>query len=423
MRDDHILDLADCTEFRQALEARPPAIVHGAAFLLISLVGVALAWSALTRADLVVRASGRVRPIASPVKVFPAVRGEVLTGSTAGRVATVHFREGDRVARGALLIRLETGRLDNDIAKQRLSIGAGDEELARLVQLEQLARQQFDVARAKAEAELAQARNEARRVHEQHDAEIRLAEVALRAAEAEEAPLRRLVDRGAAAPAEAIKASAEARTARVGLAKAQIPLEEGRLVVLQHAVEGVRRDHALKLAELTLKRHAKQAEVEAARTELANLKLELHHATIWAPIDGIVTKGDVQVGDILEPGKPMMEIAPQAGFRFEAVVPNEEVGRLQVGMPGRIKIDAFDYQRYGTLDGAVSFISPDSGLTEGQEAAIYTVKIAVRGDEVGRGEHRGRIKLGMNGRVEIVTGQESLLLLLLKRIRQSISLG
>ena len=44
-------------------------------------------------------------------------------------------------------------------------------------------------------------------------------------------------------------------------------------------------------------------------------------------------------------------------------------------------------------------------------------------DEVGRGAWHGRVKLGMAGQAEIVTERESLLRLLLRRIRQSMSLG
>jgi hypothetical protein len=51
------------------------------------------------------------------------------------------------------------------------------------------------------------------------------------------------------------------------------------------------------------------------------------------------------------------------------------------------------------------------------------VKVALEGSEVGRGEYRGEIKLGMTGQAEIVTGQESILALLVKRVRQTISLG
>src|SRR5262249_37155211 len=129
-----------------------------------------------------------------------------------------------------------------------------------------------------------------------------------------------------------------------------------------------------------------------------------------------------KVGDVLEPGRPVAEIAEQKGFLFEAAVASEEVGHLRVGMPARIKLDAYDFQRYGTVLGKVCYLSPDSGLAQGQQKATYTVRIAVEADEVGRGEFRGRIKLGMTGQAEIVTGRESLMALLAKRIRRTISL-
>ena len=58
-----------------------------------------------------------------------------------------------------------------------------------------------------------------------------------------------------------------------------------------------------------------------------------------------------------------------------------------------------------------------------QHTAIYLVKIQLEGEELGRGEFRGRVKLGMAGQAEIVTGQERLLTLLVKKICQTISLG
>jgi hypothetical protein len=51
------------------------------------------------------------------------------------------------------------------------------------------------------------------------------------------------------------------------------------------------------------------------------------------------------------------------------------------------------------------------------------MRIDLDGDEVGRGDLRGRIKLGMAGRAEIVTDRECLLSLLFRRIRRSISLN
>src|SRR4051812_5046792 len=177
MRDAIVLDLADCTEFRQTLQARPPKIVHGTAALLVALVGTAMAWSALTEANLVVRAAGRVRPVTTPEKVFNAARGEVLGGGAGGRVIEVRVREGDTVRQGDLLIRLDTHRLENETAKQRRTLRAAEEELETLVRQASLSVRQFEAARAKARAELDQARERVRRARQQQDADIRLVQV------------------------------------------------------------------------------------------------------------------------------------------------------------------------------------------------------------------------------------------------------
>jgi HlyD family secretion protein len=192
---------------------------------------------------------------------------------------------------------------------------------------------------------------------------------------------------------------------------------------LRRALDGIKKDSAIKHEELALKRETKRAEVETARIELASLELEQQQAVIRAPIDGIITRGDVKVGDLLEAGKSAVELARQEGFVFEAAVPSEDVGHLRTGMRALVKLDAFDYQRYGTAAGAVCFLSPDSGVSEGQKTAIYTVRIALESDAIGRGSLRGQLKLGMAGHAEIITDRESLLALLAKRIRRTISLG
>jgi multidrug efflux pump subunit AcrA (membrane-fusion protein) len=423
MRNDLILDLADCTEFRQALLARPPRIAHGTVILLSLLLGAALLWAALTTADLVVRAPGRVRPVTAPVKVFNAGRGEALSASAGGRVIEVNCREGDEVHRGDVLLRLDTGRLDNDIARRKQAIQAGEEELARTSRLLELQAQQFAATRAKAEAELAQAEEEVRQAKERQAADVGLAQAEVATTQDELDRLQRLAGNRAVAAADLVKAAGKSREAKEKLEKARVPVEVGRVLVYRQALALAEKDHAVKQEELALKRAARQGEVAAARLELAGLELERQQAVLRAPLDGVVVRGDIKVGDLLEPGKSVVEIAQQRGFRFELAVPSEEMAHLRVGMPARIKLDAYDYQKYGTLSGTVCFVAPDSEVPQGQQTAHYVVRIEVDGDQVGRGDLRGPVKLGMAGQAEIVSDQESLLLLLVRRIRQTISLG
>jgi multidrug resistance efflux pump len=420
---ERIRNLAECSEFRQTLQARPPRIVHGAALLLVALLGAAVVWGASTQAELVVRASGRIRPVSVPVKVYNAGRGEVFSGSVGARVVEVNFRQGQEVSKGDVLIRLDAERLDNEIARRRREVQAAEDELTKGELVARLTARQFEAARAKADAEREQALEEIKQARERRASEIRLAEIEAVNLADEEAAARRLAATGSTPRAELVKAQSKLREAQEKLLRAQLPVDEGRLKVLQRAMEVAEKDHRLRQEELANKQRLKQAELESSRSELANLELERKQAVLLAPVGGVVTSGDVKVGDVLEPGKAVVEIAERKGYVFEAAVPSDQVGHLSVGMAVNVKLDAYDYQKYGSLRGTVSFISPDSGVPEGQKAAFYVVKVAVEADAVGRGELRGPIKLGMTGQAEIVTGQESLLFILVKKIRATISLG
>jgi multidrug resistance efflux pump len=423
MREDQMMDLADCTEFRQTLLVRPPRIVHGTVILLVLLLGTALVWSAVTTADLVVRAPGYVRPVTTPIKVLVPAHGEVLSASFGGRVVEVKVRPGDEVRQGDLLLRLDTEQLDIEIVKRHHTIQAGEEERRQLEEQEKLLARQFEEATAKAEAEWAREAQEVRLAQARRTSDIHLFQSDLRDAETKRALTQRLAASGAAPSDQLRDDEAKLRKAWADLEKARLPVNEEKLKVLRLERVLVEKDYALKRKELEMKRGAKHAEVEAARKDLDNLERERNQALIRAPLTGIVTTGDVKVGAVVKPGDLVMEIAEQQGFRFELQVPSEEIGQLGVGMPARIRLDAYDYQRYGTLDGTVCFVSPDSSLGEGQRAASYLVRIDVARDEVGRGVFRGRVKLGMAGQAEIVTDHESLLLLLVKRIRHTLSLG
>jgi multidrug resistance efflux pump len=423
MSESSLHDLAQCSQFRQTLQARPPRLVHGTAFLAIALLTAALAWAAFTRADLVVRASGRMRPVSAPQKVMATFRGEVLTGGAGALVREVEFREGDTVKQGQVLLRLDTERLDNEIARVKRQITAEDDEIQKGQEMAKLLEQQYQSARAKLEAELAKVEETIRLAIERRRSELRLAEGEVTHTQADEARMRKLVVRQVVARADLETAVFKLREAREKLAQARLPVETGQRDVLLRSLEGLAEDHRIKLAELAVKQQTNQSELDRARLDLANLELERRQAEIRAPASGTVTMGDIKPGDTLEPSKPVLEIAEQSGFRFEVAVPAGEMEDLQVGMPVRIRLDAYDYQRYGTIEGTVEYISADSIVNTDAKAVNYLVRVNVDAGEVGRGELRGPIKLGLTGQAEILTGRESILSLLARKIRRTISLG
>jgi hemolysin D len=428
-----IVNLADCSEFRQTVAARPPRVVHGTLLLMLGLLAAALVWAAVVKANLVVRAAGRVRPVEISTRVFAPVSADM-----AGRVVEAPFDEGDFVRAGDVLVRLDTAQIDNRIAKLTRTLAAAEEELAKLAGVEALLVEQLSAAKKKATAEVKQAEAALIRAKDQRSSTIRSAQAGVHAARDVVQRKQRLRASGAVTEEDFVKAETALREAEEKLVAAELPVEQGTVHVALQALELVERDFAVRQAEAEARRVAKQGDADAVRRDLRQLDMQRAESVLRSPIDGVVVSGQIDAGDVLEPGKPIMEIAPRDGYRFEAAIVSEDVGHVQVGMPVRIKFDAYDYQKYGVMTGTVTYLSPDSRVARedegrlGAEAqgqagrkspATYQVRIEMNGDSVGGGELRGDVKLGLGGIAEIVTDRESLLMIFFRKIRQSISLG
>ena len=91
------------------------------------------------------------------------------------------------------------------------------------------------------------------------------------------------------------------------------------------------------------------------------------------------------------------------------------VGRVKVGDPARIKIDAFPFQVYGTLDGEVRTISSDAFVEEkGAEKSVsYRVHIAIRDEGFSRRPAESSLRPGMTTTSEIIIGRRSVISFLL----------
>ncbi|MFG0332720.1 MAG: HlyD family secretion protein [Maioricimonas sp. JB049] len=413
-----LVDLADCTEFRQTLASRPPGFVHATVLLLLLLVGGAMAWATMTEASLVIVASGQVRPAGDVVRVYAPANT-----SLNGRVVEVTFEEGDAVRAGSVLLRFDTEALDNRIASLARTAEAAREELDELGGLRTRLEEQRESARARAQAELAQGESELLR--ELQRQELDRAE-ALADHDAAKSRLERQqrLRAGGVSTAQALEdAKAELEKAEQVLRRAALPPDGKGIEVLRKSLELVDRDFDVRLAELEAKRAVKRGEIEAAQRQLANLQLEREQALLRAPVDGEVISDRIRPGDILQPGRTAILIAGEGSLHFQARVANEDVGELTVGMPVRVKFDAFDFQTYGVVEGRVAFIAPDASPDSDTIGSGYEVRIGLDSETIGRGAELGQIKLGMGGTAEIVVDRETLAEILLKQVRHTISLN
>ena len=421
MSQPNTIQLSDCTQFRQTIALRAPAMVHGTALLLVGLLLAATVWASLVQANLVVRAMGRVRPLEVPTRIFASFGQEL-----DGRVVEAAIEEGTIVRRGDTLIRLNTEAIDNHLAKIRRTIETSQAELAELTRLDQLLALQFESANDKAQAELKHAESQFQRATEQRESEIRRCRDELETATDHLHRCQQLQGTGAISKTEAVEAESKVRQAQEKIVQAQFETHSNQVDVARKALELVRHDSAVKRAEIEARKVAKQGEVDSNAKELAHLELQRQAAMVTAPIDGVVVSGRIYKGDVIESGKSIVELVPELGYRFEAAVPSEDAGQLKIGMPVQIKFDAYDYQKYGTMDGVVTYISPDSKVNESKDQpahSTFLVRVELKAEQVSRGNCIGKIKLGLGGTAEIVVGQESVLMIFVKRLRHTISLG
>ncbi|HET9343149.1 MAG TPA: HlyD family secretion protein [Candidatus Eremiobacteraceae bacterium] len=102
------------------------------------------------------------------------------------------------------------------------------------------------------------------------------------------------------------------------------------------------------------------AQVTAARAALASAELQLSYTNVTAPIDGVISKKSVDVGDMLAVSQPVMAIASTNDLYVVANLKETQITNVRVGQPVEIKVDAYPGR---TFTGKVLSLSAATGAT------------------------------------------------------------
>jgi membrane fusion protein, multidrug efflux system len=98
-----------------------------------------------------------------------------------------------------------------------------------------------------------------------------------------------------------------------------------------------------------------EAQLESARAVLERVRLELAHTVIRAPFSGVLEQRPVEVGTYVDTGDAVAKVIEQDPFLVVAYVAETEVGRLQVGMPGRAELVTGR-----TVDGTLRYVASEA---------------------------------------------------------------
>lgn len=397
---------------------------------IILFFGAALAWACFGTVDIVASAGGRVIPSGKTKIVQPAATGVV---------KAIHVRDGQKVSAGDVLIELDTtinaaeaSRLHKDLvvtgleAARLRAMAAGGElvpPLGALPAQTELQRSLLANQRAEYRARLAGldrqiAQHEGNRAAVTAQVEKLSGAIPLIRQRAE--AFKYLVDREYASRLRYLQLQQDLHEHEQELQVQKARLQEAGagLGVLREQ----RRQAEAEFQRVTLVQLA-QAEHRQASLEEELIKARQTHAlqTLRAPVDGTVQQLSMHtLGGVVTPAQPLMVIVPQdQRLEVEALIANRDIGFIEEGQAVALKIDTFNFTRYGLLPGRVLSLSPDAVMPEKGAEPMYAARIALDAAEMQVDGRRVSLAPGMTVTAEIRTGERRVIEFLLSPLMRA----
>ncbi len=146
-------------------------------------------------------------------------------------------------------------------------------------------------------------------------------------------------------------ASADAAQAGVGAQRGQLTTAQGRLT---------ESSTPLRITAQQAQSNAAQAQVKSLDAQVRTAQDQLSYTVIRSPIDGFVGAKNVEIGATVAPGQSLLDIVPRYGTYITANYKETQLGRIHVGQPVDISVDAY---KGTTFQGKVTAIAPASQNT------------------------------------------------------------
>lgn len=416
------LDAEQSMQDQQILRAR------GLLYVIALICLILLVWAALAEVDEVTRGEG---------KVIPSRQLQVVQSVDGGVVQEVLISEGEQVAQGDVLVRIDptrfvasfqegsvrafalrakVDRLRALVTDQPYSVNRDDSLNSAQQQVLRQEENYYHTSLSELNQRLSVAREQlAQRRQELNEASARLraAEQAYRMSSQELDATRPLLNSGAVSEVEVLRlerdqaaADGERRSAAARTRQAEAGIQEAEA----------------RIAEVDLSmRNQWRAELSQASAELNSLSQSVDgladrvkHSEIRSPVNGTVQRLLYNtIGGVVQPGSAVVEIVPADDrLLVEAKIAPKDIAFLRPGLPATIKLHAYDFSIYGGVSATLQHISADT-ITDERDNTYYLVRAMTTDSEF---IERLSVIPGMTAQLDIMTGKKSILSYLLKPV-------
>lgn len=441
----------------EIIDTPPSPVGRTVGFGIIAMAVAALAWACIGQIDIIATAPGRI---------IAQGRTKVVQPVETGMVSAIHAADGDHVKAGDVLIELDAtqaiadrDRFSRDLLQAQLNFARlqglamqitqpttsgqaqlidppadaspADLLLTRTAMLAQIAQQNAKISSLEQQISSKQAEAD------QAQATVDKLQASLPMIQAQEEIRRDLKDREFGNKLAWYQANQQL-IERMHEVTIENQVKQGALAAIQ-ALQQQRAATAAEYQVDTLQELDKvRAQVSELRADLAKAQQRAIQSVLKAPIDGTVQQLAVHtIGGVVTPAEPLLSVVPdQANFVVEAMVQNKDVGFIHAGQTARVKVETFNFTRYGLIDGTVLDVTRDAvqqgdnekrtskqngtdadGLGgEAANTAVYIAHIALKTDTIVTEVGPTKLGAGMQVSAEIQTGKRRVIDYLLSPI-------
>ncbi|AWU97986.1 HlyD family type I secretion periplasmic adaptor subunit [Azospirillum ramasamyi] len=362
-----------------AIEHAPlPWLARSTLYVLAGLLAALVLWAALAQVDRIVTAGGRLVTTAPLVVAQPletaVVRGvDVQVGDrvrAGDRLATLDptFAAADLADLTARLVSVEAqiGRLRAELDGGDYSPAADDPDAAVQAAILERRRAEYRARLASLDEKAGQLDSA---IAASRRAQAGLAERLAVVGEVEDIR-RQLQERQTGSRLTWLEARVERLRMRDDLTALQ-----DREQASAHELRGIQADRAAFIDEWRRKTAEDLVEQTRQRAtlveQIAKAERRRSLVTLTAPVDAVVLEvAKRSVGSVVREAEPLVTLVPaDVPLEVEAEIPSRDIGLVRVGDFVRVKLDAFPFQRHGTLPGEIRTISADAFTHDPQGAS------------------------------------------------------
>ncbi|MGT2440865.1 HlyD family type I secretion periplasmic adaptor subunit [Bradyrhizobium betae] len=442
----------DAREFLPAaleiLETPASPVGRAVGVTIILFFALAIGWAIFGHVDIIATATG---------KVVPTGRTKTIQPLETGIVSAIHVHDGDRVSAGQVLVELD--RTVTQAERKRV----GQDLVASLLDVARLSALRHSFANLAAPHDIEEPTGAS-------EVEIARARSAMLAQAAEQqAKLASVVQQ-----IDQKRAEAQSITAAIAKIDATLPFLEETLTIRKKAMDiqygnriawidaqtrlidqqNERIVQERKLVEIEAARRAleqqlaqtksgferqvlsdlsdAQKKADEFRQDTVKAQRKTDEQLLRAPIDGTVQQLAIHtVGGVVSPAQQLMMIVPRgSSIEVEAMISNRDIGFVENGQDAEIKIDTFNFTRYGLLHGKVISVSRDAiikdkppggpgtpkqggALSESSEPAgqelLYAARVSLDDTKMQVEDKMVNLAPGMAVTVEIKTGRRRII--------------